>query len=124
MRRYLTFIAVLCLALANPTIGFSKGTMAPAPTIVAPGSEHWVAGTGPEKGTWSAVLAGDPTKPGFYILRMKLPAGTTFPPHFHAATENVTVISGALWVGLGDKMGPMQELKPGTFVSVPAELHH
>ena len=126
MRKYWAIVAALCLAVAAPTIAQTQNKMASAmsPTIIMPGSEHWVAGTGPQKGTWSAVLAGDPTKAGFYIIRLKLPAGTKFPPHFHDDTENVTVVSGALWVGIGDKMGQMKELKPGTFVQVPGKLHH
>ncbi len=38
--------------------------------------------------------------------------------------ENVTVVSGSLWVGIGDAMGQMKELKAGSFVQVPAKLHH
>ena len=109
-----------------PTIAQTqnKMTSAMAPTIVMPDSEHSIAGTGPQKGTWSAVLAGDPTRAGFYILRLKLPAGTKFPPHYHDDTENVTVVSGAIWVGIGDKMGPMKELRAGSFVQVPTKLPH
>lgn len=99
---------------------------ATGPVITTPQQIHWVPGTGMEKGTFSAVLSGDPTKPGLYIVRVKAPAGTVFGPHYHNETENVTVISGALWVGLGDKMdkSKMRPLNAGSFVSVPAKLHH
>lgn len=99
---------------------------ASGPTIVTPSSIKWTPGTGMEKGTFNAVLMGDPTKSGMYVIRLKLPAGTTFGPHYHNETENVTVISGALWVGLGDKMNraQMKPLSAGAFASVPAKLRH
>lgn len=78
------------------------------------------------KGAQVAVLAGNPQKTGLYIVRIKIPAGTVFAPHYHNETENVSVVSGALWVGLGDKMNKakMMALPAGSFVQVPAKLHH
>ncbi|MBV8638821.1 MAG: cupin domain-containing protein [Candidatus Eremiobacteraeota bacterium] len=92
----------------------------------APDATNWVPGTGGYAGTQMAVLLGDPTKSGMYIMRMKLPAGTTFPPHVHGTTENVTVISGALMVGLGKTVdqSQMKALPAGTFVSVPPNMPH
>jgi quercetin dioxygenase-like cupin family protein len=112
--------AALCAAFGGVALAAS------APIIVSPSAVHWVAGTGMEKGTYSAVLLGNPAKPGLYVVRLKAPAGTVFGPHYHNETENVTVISGTLWVGLGDKMdkSKMRPLNAGTFVSVPARLHH
>lgn len=97
-----------------------------APTIVISGQEKWSAGTGMMKGAQVAVLAGDPTKSGLYIVRIKVPAGTVFGAHYHDDTENVTVISGTLWVGIGDKVNKsaMKPLTAGSFVHVPAKLHH
>ncbi|MBV9269578.1 MAG: cupin domain-containing protein, partial [Candidatus Eremiobacteraeota bacterium] len=51
-----------------------------------------------------AVLTGDPTKPGPYVIRLKVPANTKLPAHYHGDTERVTVISGTFYVGLGDKV--------------------
>jgi quercetin dioxygenase-like cupin family protein len=78
------------------------------------------------KGVDVAVLAGDPSKNGPYVLRLRIPANTNLPPHYHGDAENVTVISGALWVGLGDTFdaSKLKELGPGTFASVPANVHH
>jgi quercetin dioxygenase-like cupin family protein len=46
-------------------------------------------------------------------------------PHFHPTDENVTVISGAFAVGMGDKLDPKAKgLGPGTFYSMPAQMHH
>src|SRR4051812_16261197 len=55
-------------------------------------------------GAKSALLEGDPTKPGLFTMRAWLPAGYKVPPHVHPGVERVTVISGTLYLGEGDKM--------------------
>jgi uncharacterized RmlC-like cupin family protein len=59
-------------------------------------------------------------------LRLKFPANYSIPPHWHTMTERVTVLSGALHVGMGDKLTPEASttLEPGGFVSLPAMMHH
>ena len=49
----------------------------------------------------ATVLDGDPTKPGLFTVRLKAPDGTQIMPHWHPADEHVTVLSGALMVGMG-----------------------
>jgi quercetin dioxygenase-like cupin family protein len=107
-------------------VAAAQTTSAPAPTIVMPDAVKWMPGTGMMKGAEVAVLQGDPTKSGPYVIRVRIPANTTLAPHYHGEAENVTVISGALLVGLGDKVDTtkMQELGPGAFASLPANVHH
>ncbi len=123
MRKYFSIMIGVIFIAALARFAFAASM---APIIVMSGQEHWNAGTGMMKGAQVAVLAGNPAKPGLYIVRVKVPAGTVFGPHYHNETENVTVISGALWVGLGDKMNKakMAALSAGSFVQVPAKLHH
>ena len=96
------------------------------PVVTTPETTNWVAGTGPYKGAQIAVLLGDPSKTGMYVMRLKLPAGTSFAPHVHGQTENVTVISGTVWFGMGKKadQSQMKEYPAGTFVTVPADFPH
>ncbi|PWT88116.1 MAG: hypothetical protein C5B54_11155, partial [Acidobacteria bacterium] len=55
-------------------------------------------------GAQLAVLAGDPSKEGGeYTLRAKLPDGYKIAPHYHPVTENVTILSGTFYLGMGDK---------------------
>lgn len=120
------FVLATVLALSCG-IAYAQTTTAPAgPTIVTLNDTKWTPGTGMYKGVDVAVLYGDPTKAGPYIVRLKIPANTNLPAHYHGDTENVTVISGALWVGIGDKAdaASTKEVGPGTFVSIPANLHH
>src|SRR5438105_14946655 len=54
------------------------------------------------KGAKLAVLQGDPTKPGPYVMRLSMPANYKIAPHSHTQTENVTIMSGTVLVGMGD----------------------
>ncbi len=120
MRVFVIFLASLVAVFAGTSLA------ATGPAITTPDATNWVAGTGGYQGAQMAVLLGDPTKSGIYIMRLKLPAGAKLPPHVHGDTENVTVISGTLWVGLGktEDQNQMKALPAGTFVSVPANLPH
>src|SRR5688572_20600935 len=48
-----------------------------------------------------AVLQGDPTKPGPFTIRARMPAGYKIPAHWHPTDENITVISGLFNMGMG-----------------------
>src|SRR5215470_13850728 len=50
-----------------------------------------------------AVVQGDPSKEGLFVCRVKLPANYKIAPHTHKASENVTVLSGAFFIGMGEK---------------------
>lgn len=49
-----------------------------------------------------AILVGDPTKPGPYLIRVKVPEGTKMMPHRHPEDRIYTVLSGIFYVGLGE----------------------
>jgi len=55
-------------------------------------------------GAQIAVLAGDPSSDGPYVVRLKMPANYNVPAHYHPKDETVTVISGDFHVGMGDKL--------------------
>ena len=71
------------------------------------------------RGESSAVLAGDPTKPGLYVELVKWHAHHMSHPHFHPNDRFITVISGTWWVGTGTKFDPdsTKPLPPGTAVT-------
>ena len=101
---------------------------ADAPTIVLPGQGTYAQAPNPyPAGVMAAVLVGDPMKAGsLYTVRLKLPANAKIPPHTHGDTENVTVISGTVLVGLGTTFdaSKMMPLPAGSFVSIPANTPH
>ena len=77
-------------------------------------------------GALLAVVQGDPSKEGLFVYRLKMPPGYRIPPHLHKASENVTVLSGDFFIGLGEKFdqGKGQELPVGGFLSVPPNHPH
>jgi quercetin dioxygenase-like cupin family protein len=78
------------------------------------------------KGAQIAVLAGDPSKDGPYVLRLKLPDRYVVPAHHHPTAENVTIVSGTFYAGMGDKVDQAKAaaFKPGGFASLPANMNH
>jgi len=77
-------------------------------------------------GLQSAVLQGDPSKPGLYIMLVKWTPGHMSHPHFHPNDRFITVISGTWWVGTGSKFDPESTvpMPAGTFVTHFAKQIH
>jgi quercetin dioxygenase-like cupin family protein len=121
MSRYPTVVFVLSLIAAGGVV-----MAATSPSYLTPNSLKWVAGTGPSKGSTSAVLTGDPNKTGFAIIRVKMPDGYSNPPHYHAHPEYITVLDGTLLFGIGDKIDKSKArvLSAGSFINIPAGIHH
>jgi mannose-6-phosphate isomerase-like protein (cupin superfamily) len=74
-----------------------------------------------------AVLEGDPmASSGDYTIRVKMPDGYRIAPHTHPFRENVTVVSGTLKVGMGDKFdaGKMMSFGAGSFAYLDPSVHH
>src|SRR5262245_60673423 len=77
------------------------------------------------KGAALAVLHGDPSKKGPFTIRLKMPAGYKIPPHWHSNDEQLTVVSGALILHMGDTMdAPATALAAGGFHFLPGKAHH
>jgi quercetin dioxygenase-like cupin family protein len=92
-------------------------------TMVMPGQEKYM----PQPGNYSmAVLYGNPSKPGFYVIRLKFGPNFTFPPHWHPGRENVTVVSGMFYAGIGAKIDKAKAMAfaPGSFISIPGHTPH
>ncbi len=49
-----------------------------------------------------ALLAGDPEKEGFYLLRARFAPGVFSSPHYHSSDRNVTVIQDTWYAGGGE----------------------
>jgi anti-sigma factor ChrR (cupin superfamily) len=74
-----------------------------------------------------AVVAGNPLAVGqAYVMRIKCSDGFKIAPHWHPVTENVTVLRGALSLGMGDHYdeSAMNTFSVGSFLSAPARMHH
>ena len=86
---------------------------APAPPVLPAGAEI-------------AVLSGNPFAEGWFVLRLKFPAGYDVPAHIHSGDELITVIAGEFNIGHGKKLdrdaGTL--LRAGGFVEMPAGHPH
>ena len=72
--------------------------------IIVPDDIKWVDGPlSLPKGARMVVLEGDPTHDGPFVMRVKMPDGFKIMPHTHPKDERVTVITGTLYLGMGEK---------------------
>jgi quercetin dioxygenase-like cupin family protein len=75
-------------------------------------------GAGPSQ----AVLFGDPSKPGVYVVRNRFPPGAHSNPHFHTQDRHITVIKGVWWMGTGKDLDfhKAVPMTAGSYVLHPA----
>ncbi len=103
-------VIVLCLAVCAVSISAAtatkkKSTMKAAEPMIATTPEAMKWGDAPpflEKGAQAVVLQGDPSKAGFFALRLRLPDGYRIAAHWHPTEERLTVISGTFHLAMGD----------------------
>jgi quercetin dioxygenase-like cupin family protein len=86
----------------------------------------WTAPAAYAKGAEFAVLKGDPTKEGVYVVRLKVPAGFRIAAHTHPNDENVTVLSGTFNIGTGAKLDETkgESIKTGGYSFVAKGMQH
>src|SRR5256885_2851213 len=77
-------------------------------------------------GAKTAVLVGDPAKPGMYAVLTKWLPGNFSRPHFHPNDRFITVVKGTWWVGTGNKFDPnlTVPMPAGSFVTHFAKPGH
>ena len=112
---------------SQETSGSHEKGGAKSAAMFTPGDVKW--GPGPKSlppGAGAAVLEGDPTKKGLFVMRLKLPAGYKVAAHTHPRQERITVISGKFQLGHGGKFdeAKLQDLEQGSFFSMPAGMQH
>src|SRR5204862_7412127 len=54
-------------------------------------------------GAQAAVLDGDPSKAGLFTIRLKVPDGYAITGHWHSMVGHMTVVNGAVGLGLWDQ---------------------
>jgi len=108
-----TFVAV---PFVNSQNAFTPDQVkfGPAPPFLQPGAQF-------------AVIEGDPmASTGDFTIRLKLPDGYRIAPHTHPHRENVTVITGALKVGMGTQFetAKMASFGAGSFAYLDPSMPH
>lgn len=78
------------------------------------------------RGAKIAILEGDPAKAGPFTFRLRFPSGYRVPPHFHPVVEHITVVSGALGIGQGERWddSKLVRLDAGDFMHMPPGTRH
>lgn len=95
--------------------------------MVSPQDLKWQAGPPSlPQGVQVVMLEGDLNQSGPFTLRAKMPANYIIPPHHHPGDEHLTVISGALHMGMGEKLDQSKghEIAAGGFGIMPAGMRH
>jgi quercetin dioxygenase-like cupin family protein len=94
--------------------------------MVAPKDLTWADVPSLPPGAKIAVIEGPMNEAKPFTVRLKFPANYKIPAHSHPAIEHVTVISGTLNMGMGDKLDPKQTkaLSAGSVAIVQPKTNH
>jgi hypothetical protein len=73
-----------------------------------------------------AILIGDISRPGPYVVRVKVPGGVKLMPHVHPEDRIYTVIAGVFYIGLGKTFDPakLEAYPPGSVIVLPGHTPH
>ena len=94
--------------------------------VARPESLEWSAGPPSlPRGAQIAIVSGDPSKEGLYVLRLKLTAGSKLPPHMHRRRERDRDL-GHVQHRNGRQVRRQQgpQLKAGSFAKAPKGMAH
>jgi quercetin dioxygenase-like cupin family protein len=129
-----TFITPALIATLIVTLPLSRlagrastETADPSEGFYAPETIEWKPGPPSlPAGAKMAVLEGDPTKEGPFVMRLRAPDGYHIAPHTHPKTERVTVISGTMFLAMGENLdrSAAKTLNAGTYGFWPAGMKH
>jgi quercetin dioxygenase-like cupin family protein len=128
MKTIVDLVIVIVLAVVLDQARLSAEEMQSGDMRLYPATTiEWKAGPAAlPSGAKMAVLEGDPTKEGPFVLRFQFPNGYHIPPHTHPKTERVTVISGVLYLATGETLdrSSATKLPAGSFGYWPAGVKH
>lgn len=73
-----------------------------------------------------AVLVGQPSESGPYVIRVKVPHGVKMMPHRHPEDRIYTIVSGVFYIGLGNQFDAdkLEAYPPGTVIVLPGNTSH
>jgi predicted metal-dependent enzyme (double-stranded beta helix superfamily) len=115
--------AIAALALLLPIAATGASELAEIDSKVLaykmPEELKWRDPTG-AAGINQAILHGDPTQPGLYVVLNRFQPGNFSRPHFHPNDRFITVVKGTWWIGTGNKFDPENGTVPmpaGSFVT-------
>jgi hypothetical protein len=113
----------IAISLAAPVVGAQSTAHH---RIVTPNDLKWVDVASLPPGAKVAVIEGDPNKEGLVTIRIKLPPNYRVPAHYHSTVERSTILSGTLYIGMGEKFDAQKTtpMTPGTMLLMPPKMPH
>jgi len=128
MKTIACFALAMLLAVIIPHARlFAEETQSADMRLYAPTTIEWKEGPAAlPPGAKVALLEGDPAKEGPFVMRLQFPDGYHIPPHTHPKTERVTVISGTIFLAMGENLdrSAAKTLPAGTYGFWPAGMKH
>ena len=93
---------------------------------ILPGDVDWQPFQALPSSVRLAVIFGQPSEAGLYVVRVKVPSGVKLMPHRHPEDRIYTVISGVFYIGLGDQFDAdkMAAYPPGSVLVLPGNTSH
>ena len=124
--------AALLLAVAGTASAQNPDSSAPGSEragmgFFPPAAVRWKDGPPSlRKGVQMAVLEGDPARAGVFTMRLRLQDGFEVAPHWHSQVEHVTVLTGVLHFGVGERFdrSATREMAAGSFGYWPIGMRH
>ena len=115
----------LALGVCAIPVAFAQETGS-GMTIIVPGDKQWQKSKEMPYGMRMMYLHGDPSQPGPYVLRIRVPTGYKIPPVKYPDDRVTTVLKGKMWNAEGERYDPMkmQEWEAGTMFVTPANTPH
>jgi len=107
-------------------LGLGAGFAAtPDFVIIKPDGIHWVD-IPDGYGAQMAILAGNPDKPGPYVVRVRFPPHVMDRPHWHPKDRYVTVLQGTWYAGTGNTFDVARAtpMPAGSFMLHPSHAAH
>ena len=101
-------------------------TTTPVYIQVTPAEVKWMPFPGLPPGAQIAVIYGNPTKPGLYVMLLKFPPNYKNPPHSHPVDQVATVLSGTVYSGLGESFdsNKLKMFPAGSVYTEPLNTPH
>ncbi|HWM43873.1 MAG TPA: cupin domain-containing protein [Burkholderiales bacterium] len=118
----LALLLSTCLAIGVATAQHGSHSH----TIVMPNDLKWQDVASLPPGAKVAVIEGRMDRAGPITARLKLPANYRIAPHRHPGLERVTVLTGTVNIGMGEKFdaGATTAMAPGTVLLMSAGMPH
>ena len=120
------FVAAAVVGAACFVIPQAYADDAKTHTMVTPDQIEWKDAPGLPPGTKVAVIEGPMNEAVPFTMRIKLPANTKIPPHWHPNVEHVTVLAGTFNIELGDTADGSKTMAVpvGGFTVMQPQTHH